>query len=236
MQRKLNQGSQQMQGEILELDLEHTLSNEFKDDRIEPVAKGVNGADIRHYVRSSGGTECGVILWELKRTKNWTESWVGKLKEDLRSEKANIPVIVSSVLPKTLEGDIGLHAGVWVCKPALAPVLATLLRKSLLDVARQKMVAERKETSAEGLYGFVTSHEFSQQVENMLETYQAMSQQITKERIAYEKLWSLREKQANTLLLSTANIIGSMQGYIGAGSMPKIKGLELDLLGSGNED
>lgn len=235
MQRKLNQGSQQMQGEILELDIEQSLAVTFKDDRIEPVAKGVNGADIRQYVRSQSGTECGVILWELKRTKNWTEGWIAKLKEDLRSEKANIPVIVTSVMPKTIQGDIGLHVGVWVCKPALTTVLATLLRKGLLDVARQKMVAERQETSAEALYSFVTSHEFSQQIENMLETYQAMSQQITKERVAYEKLWAQREKQASSLLMSTANIIGSMHGHIGAGSMPKIKGLELDLLGSGSE-
>lgn len=226
-QRKAAQGSQQLQGEILELDLEEALARNFRDDDISPVAKGVNGADISHTVKSQSGIECGVILWEIKRTKNWTDGWIPKLKADLRSAKANVPVIISEVLPKQLESDMGHVDGVWVVKPKLAIILATLLRKSLLDVGRQKAIAANQGDSATALYNFVTSHEFSQQIENMVETYQAMSLQVTKERVAYEKLWSLREKQARSLLMSTANIVGSMQGYVGQASMPKIKGLEL---------
>ena len=227
MRRKLDQGSQQMQGEILELDLEESLANTFRDDDINPVAKGVNGADISQTVRSQSGIECGVILWELKRTKNWTDGWIPKLKTDLRSAKANIPVIISEALPKTLDRDMGQVDGVWVCKPQLALVLASLLRKSLLDVGREKALAMNRGDKADALYNFVTSHEFVQQIEMMVETYQEMTQQVTKERVAYEKLWSQREKQAQKLLLSTANIIGSMQGHIGQASMPKVKGLEL---------
>lgn len=231
-QRKAAQGSQQLQGEILELDLEEALERTFRDDDIVPVAKGVNGADISHTVKSQSGIACGVILWEIKRTKNWTDGWIPKLKADLRSAKANVPVIISEVLPKQLESDMGHVDGVWVVKPKLAIILATLLRKSLLDVGRQKAIAANQGDSATALYNFVTSHEFSQQIENMVETYQEMTQQVTKERVAYEKLWSLREKQAQKLLMSTANIVGSMQGYVGQASMPKIKGLEL---GDGNE-
>lgn len=226
-QRKAAQGSQQLQGEILELDLEEALARNFRDDDISPVAKGVNGADISHTVKSQSGIECGVILWEIKRTKNWTDGWIPKLKADLRSAKANVPVIISEVLPKQLESDMGHVDGVWVVKPKLAIILATLLRKSLLDVGRQKAIAANQGDSATALYNFVTSHEFSQQIENMVETYQDMTQQVTKERVAYEKLWALREKQARSLLMSTANIVGSMQGYVGQASMPKIKGLEL---------
>jgi len=226
-QRKAAQGSQQLQGEILELDLEEALARNFRDDDISPVAKGVNGADISHTVKSQSGIECGVILWEIKRTKNWTDGWIPKLKADLRSAKANVPVIISEVLPKQLESDMGHVDGVWVVKPKLAIILATLLRKSLLDVGRQKAIAANQGDSATALYNFVTSHEFSQQIENMVETYRDMTQQVTKERVAYEKLWALREKQARSLLMSTANIVGSMQGYVGQASMPKIKGLEL---------
>lgn len=227
-QRKAAQGSQQLQGEILELDLEEALANHFRDDEIDPVAKGVNGADISHTVKSQSGIACGIILWEIKRTKNWTDGWIPKLKTDLRSAKANIPVIISEVLPKQLDNDMGQVDGVWVVKPKLAIVLATLLRKGLLDVGRQKALAANQGDKADALYSFVTSHEFSQQIESMIETYQEMTIQVTKERVVYEKLWAQREKQAGKLLMGTANIIGSVQGHIGQASMPKIKGLELD--------
>jgi len=226
-QRRAAQGSQQLQGEIMELDLERALTDAWRDDDITPVPKGVNGADIAHTVRSPRGTDCGMILWEIKRTKNWTDGWVPKLKEDVRSAKAAAAIIVTEAMPKQLEEDMGRVQGVWVCKPKLAIVLGTLLREGLLSVARQKALADNRGDKAESLYNFVTSHEFVQQIENMVDTYSAMSLQVQKERVAYERLWAQREKQAQTLLFSTASIIGSMQGYVGHASMPKIKGLEL---------
>jgi hypothetical protein len=227
LQRKLNQGSQQMQGEILELDLEDALCAEFKDDLITPVDKGIRGADIKHIVRTPLGNECGVILWEMKRTKAWTEGWIQKLKDDLRETKANIPVIITEVAPKDLKGEIHFHNGVWIAKPAAALVLATLLRKSLLDVARERAVTKHRGTSADALYTFITSHEFVQQVEAMVEVYMEMITDIVKEKAAFDRVWAKRENQAKKLLGSTANIIGSMQGQLGTGAMPKIKGLEL---------
>ncbi|HTE22115.1 MAG TPA: DUF2130 domain-containing protein [Candidatus Limnocylindria bacterium] len=226
-QRKAAQGSQQLQGEIIELDLETELTNIFRDDDIEPVAKGTRGGDILHTVKSPRGTACGVMLWEIKRTKNWVDGWIPKLKEDLRNGKANIPIIVSEVMPKSIAEDIGTFNGVWICKPRMAIVLAMLLRKSLLDSGLQKALAENRGTKADALYNFVTSHEFVHQIEAMVETYQEMTQQITKERTYYAKFWAEREAQAQRLLLGTANIIGSMQGHVGQASMPKIKGLEL---------
>lgn len=226
-QRKAAQGSQQLQGEVMELDFEAALATAFRDDTLEPIAKGVKGGDIRQIVRSPHGTACGVMLWEIKRTKHWTEGWIGKLKEDLRAEKANIPIIVTEAMPKDTDDDIVHHEGVWICRPKQAVVLGALLRKSLLDVGRQRALEANRSTNAEALYNFVTSHEFVQQIEVMVETYRTMTEQITKERIAFEKLWAQREKQAQRLMLGTANIIGSMQGHIGASSMPRIKGLEL---------
>ena len=231
-QRKAAQGSQQLQGEIMELDLERSLAEAWRDDDIVPVPKGVNGADIAHTVRSPRGTECGLMLWEIKRTKNWTDGWIPKLKDDMRSAKAAVAIIVTEAMPKQLSEDMGQVQGVWVCKPKLAIVLGSLLRKSLLDVARQKALSDNRDDKAGALYNFVTSHDFINQVENMVETYTEMTLQVQKERVAYEKLWSQREKQAQKLLIGTANIIGSMQGHIGQASMPRIKGLELD---SGDE-
>jgi hypothetical protein len=171
------------------------------------------------------------MLWELKRTKTWTDSWLTKLKQDLRNEKANIPIIVTEAMPKQIDGDIGVVDGVWVCKPQLTIVLGTLLRKSLIDVGREKAISEHKGTKAEALYTLVTSHEFVQQIEAMVETYQEMTMQIIKEKASAEKLWAQREAQAQKLFLGTARIVGSIEGQLGQGAMPKIKGL--DLLESG---
>ncbi len=226
-QRKAAQGSQQLQGEILELDMENVLREAFRDDDIQPVAKGHKGGDICQIVKSQRGTDCGIILWEIKRTKNWVEGWVQTIKTNLRSAKANIPIIVTNVMPKQITADIGNMNGVWVCKPTSAIILATLLRKSLLDVGLQKALAQNRGTKADALFGFVTSHEFVNQIEAMLETYTEMATQVQKERMAYEKFWAQRENQAKKLFMGTANIIGGMQGHIGPTSMPKIKGLEL---------
>jgi hypothetical protein len=225
-QRKATQGSQQLRGEVQELDLEELFRRVFPDDTIEPIGKGVLGADIRQIVRSPRGMDCGHILWESKRTKVWSNLWITKLKDDLRNDKAHIPAIVSEVLPEEIKNGLGLFDGVWVASPQLVLPLAQLLRGRLLDAARQKMIAQNKQTKAEELYGYVTSHEFAQQVEAMIETYHEMSTQITRERIAFEKSWKAREAQVNRLLTGVAGIYGSMQGITGP-ALPPIKNLEL---------
>lgn len=231
-QRKAQQGSQQLQGEVLELDLEETLRTTFPSDMVEPVSKGIKGADIRQIVKSPKGYSCGIILWETKRTKAWTDSWIVKLKDDLRAEHANIPVIVSNVLPKGMESGLGLKDGVWACNYSLIMPLITLLRKSLLEVGYQKAISTHKERKADYLYEFITSHEFIQQIEVLAETYKQMQQQIVSERQAYERIWKLREAQIGRIFKATANIVGSIQGKVGQESLP-IKGMDILELGAG---
>jgi len=225
-QRKAQQGSQQTQGEVAELDLEQSIRLAFPTDTVKPVEKGVRGADIEHIVKTQLGNVCGVILWESKRTKAWSHDWTHKLKEDLRSQKANIPLLVSTVLPEEARAGFGFVDGVYVVSPALAIAVASILRQKLIDVAREKFIIQNKEGSSEKLYEYVTSHEFRQHVEAIVEVYQDMQQQILKERAAYEKIWKTREAHVHRLLSSTAGIIGSMRGLIGQ-SMPVVKGLEI---------
>lgn len=225
-QRKAAQGSQQTQGEVLELDLEETLRNTFPQDLIEPVGKGVRGADVRQTVRSQSGVICGVILWESKRTKAWTDEWTAKLKEDLRAEGANIPVIISEALPKEAQSGMGVKEGVWVVSHSLLMPLAILLRKNLLEVAYQKVVSADKGRKADLLYEYVTGHEFRQQLEALVEVYQEMQEEVNREKSAFEKIWKARESQIKRLVFSTANVCGGMQGLIGP-SVLQIKGLEL---------
>jgi hypothetical protein len=231
-QRKASQSSQQLQGEVQELDLEHILKELFPNDSIEPVGKGIKGADISHTVKSPRGIVCGVILWESKRTKSWSDDWTTKLKDDLRASKANIPVIVTTAMPSDVSSGMGLKDGVWVTTSVLVPAIASLLRKSLLDVAFQKAIFAHQGDKADLLYEYVTGHEFQQQIEAIAEVYKEMQEQVGRERVAFEKSWKAREAQALRMIRSTATIYGNMQGLIGS-SLPELKGLGLT---EGEED
>lgn len=231
--RRTKLGSQQMQGEILELDLEETLKTSFPNDEIEPVGKGVKGADVRQIVKSPKGFLCGVILWETKRTKNWTDGWIAKLKSDLRAEKANIPVIISEALPDEAKSGFGVKDGVWIVSYQLILPIATLLRKNLLDIGFQKALVSHKGEKADQLMEYITSHEFRQQLEALVEVYSEMSEQLEKERAAYERIWKAREGQIKRIVSSTANVVGSIQGRVGSSSL-QIKGLDLPELESGD--
>lgn len=227
-QRKSSQGSQQLQGEVLELQIEESLRNAFIDDTIEPIAKGVKGADIRHIVKTSRGNVCGIILWELKRTKQWSDDWITKLKQDLRVEKAHIPIIVSETLPEEAKNGFGHRDGVIICSFSLCLSVAEIMRQQLIAIARERFVLEHKnnKTEAEQLFDYITSHEFLQQIEALVETQKAMQEQINKEKAAFEKMWKIREIQVQKIFRTTASIAGNMQGIIG-NSMPQIKGLDL---------
>ncbi len=230
--RKLELGSQQLQGEVQELDLEINLKETFPQDIIEPIGKGVRGADVRQKVRSSSGKVCGVILWESKRVANWGKDWIPKLRENQRAEAAHIPVIVSAVMPDEASSGLGQKDDVWICKPALAIGLAHVLRRNLIEVALANTRSQNQGTLAETLYEYVTSHEFRQQVESMVETYKDMKSHITKERVAYEKSWKIRDAQVDKIFIGTANIIGSIEGRLGKNAFSPVKGL--DLLESGD--
>jgi hypothetical protein len=225
--RKAAQGSQQLQGEVQELDLEVTLREAITTDVIEPIGKGVLGADIRQKVKTLRGNMCGTILWESKRTKAWSDGWVTKLKEDRLRDKANAAAIVSEVLPEEIRTGMGLKDGIWVCSPKLVIPLALLLHKAIEDAARQKFVSDRRQTDAERIYAVVTGHEFVQQVESMMETYNGMLAQIERERVAFEKFWKIRESQVKHLKSGVSGIVGELQEAAGP-ALPPIKSLELE--------
>jgi len=168
---------------------------------------------------------CGLIIWESKQTKAWTDEWVTKLKEDVRRDKAHLGAIVSVVLPKDIKRGMGEKLGIWICTPEYFEPMAELLRKNLYDVAREKSTSLTKQSRAEELYDFATSHEFVQQVEGMVEIYLQMSEQITKERAVAERQWKQREMQVNRLLTGVSGIYGGLQEIAGS-ALPSIKQLD----------
>ena len=226
--------SQQLQGEALELELQHLLAVSFPHDETTEVGKGISGADIRQIVKSPKGYPCGTILWESKRTVEWSEKWIDKLKTDQRAENANLAVMVSINLPKDApDGFINRGDDIWICSYALVVPVAVALRKILLDAGFQKALALNRGEKKEVLYSYITSTEFIQPVKTVVEAYKEIFDQIAKERVAYEKMWKQRESQAQRIITSMASIVGSIQGKIGASAL-QIK--ELDLLESGQSE
>ena len=232
-QRTAQIGSQQLRGEVLELDLEKLLADNFPSDAIQPVGKGIKGADVRQIVKSSSGRAWGTILWESKRTKNWTNGWISKLKSDQRKEGADIAAIVTTAFPKELNTSIGQQSKVWICNPKMIIPLAMLLRKAILDAGYQKAVSEHRGKKADLIYDYITSVEFIQQVETLAEVFAEMQEQVGKERISFEKIWKQREGQIKRLFTSTVNIYGNVQGLAGSSAIPQIRGLELPEIESG---
>jgi hypothetical protein len=219
-QRKGTQASQQLQGEVQELDLEKTLRELYPFDEIGEVKKGELGADIRQIVRTEKGTVCGKILWESKRTKAWSDGWVSKLKEDLRRDGAQLAALVTQAMPTHINQNIGNVNGVWVLTPESITPLSALLRKNLIDVTREKVVAAHKQTTAETLYDYVTSSAFNQNVERIVGIYLEMKAQIAKEETNALRSYKQRNMQVDMLLSGMTGIYGEMQGIAGTSLAP----------------
>lgn len=227
LKRISQQGSMQSQGEVGEIELEKLLKKLFVFDEITEVKKGEQGGDVRQLVKSQKGNICGMIVWERKKTKVWQEDWVRKIKIDLQRDGALVGVIVTDVLPKEFKKDIGEKNGVWITKPEFVEPLATLLRNNLYDVAKEKAIKLNKQSKAEELYDFVTDSSFTQRVQTMVDIYNEMKTQVSKERSAFEKIWKQREMQIDGLLKGVSGIYGGMQ-LIAGNALPQVKSLELD--------
>jgi hypothetical protein len=215
MRRKSEQGSTQLQGEIQELMLEELLQTTFPFDKVEEVGKGVRGADCIQTVRNQFGSEAGRIIYESKRTKDFSNDWIEKLKTDMRNLGADVAVIVTQTLPKDME-RFGEKDGVYICTFMEVRSVALLLRNALLKLADARKSQENKGDKMVMLYDYLIGTEFSEQWKAIREGFMSMKLSIQKERDAMEKLWKVREKQLEKVLLNAAHIKGSIEGIAGA--------------------
>lgn len=215
MRRKSEQGSMQLQGEVQELMLESLLQTTFPFDKIEEVGKGVRGADCIQTVRNQFGNEAGKIIYESKRTKDFANDWIEKLKTDMRNLGADVAVIVTQTLPKDMD-RFGEKDGVYICTFNEVRSVALLLRNALLKIADAKKSQENKGDKMVMLYDYLIGSEFSEQWKAIREGFMTMKLSIQKERDAMEKLWKAREKQLEKVLLNAAHIKGSIEGIAGA--------------------
>lgn len=214
LKRRAEQGSQQLQGEVQELELEGLLKQSFPTDVFTPVPKGEFGGDVVHAVARGEGLVCGKILWESKRTKNWSDGWLVKLRDDQRAAKADLAVIVTQALPKGVE-TFGHVDGVWVTSTRTFLPLAVALRHTLLELALARQAGEGQQTKMELVYHYLTGPRFRQRVTAIIEKFEEMQTDLTKERAAMTKLWAKREMQIQAVLSATAGMYGDLQGIAG---------------------
>jgi hypothetical protein len=225
LKRKAEQGSQQLQGEVLELELESLLREKFPRDIIEPVPKGEFGGDVIQRVMAPGDKPCGVILWELKRTKNWSDGWLAKLREDQRKAQADVALIISNALPKTVQ-TFDCVDGVWVAEFRCAVPVAVALRQALIEVAAARLASEGQQSKMELVYSYLTGSGFRRRIEAIAEKIREMQADLERERKTMTRLWAKREAQIRGVIDSTAGMYGDLQGIAGQ-ALKEIDGFDL---------
>jgi len=226
LKRKSEQGSQEMQGEVLEIDIQAALERQFPHDQIRPVPKGMSGADLIQEVRDVSLSPCGSLIWEVKNTKHWQPTWLDKLKADQRQAGAAVAILVTMALPEGVRGFAQMN-GVWVADIVHYPMLAVALRDQLQQVAFARAAGQGKNEKMEMLYQYLAGNEFRHRVEAIVEAFTSLREQLDRERRAMTKHWAEREKQIERVIMSTTGMYGSLQGIIGKG-LHVIPALELD--------
>lgn len=235
LRRKLDQGSQQLQGEVLELHVEQSLTTTFFHDLIEEVKKGVRGADVIQTVRTAAGAVAGKIIWEAKRAENWSDKWLSKLKEDQQEAKADLAVLVTTAMPKGVDGPFARMGDVWVITPAVLKPMAETLRVILLETQKLRAAGTGKAEKIELLYNYLASPTFSQRMRAVFDTFTTMQADLNSEKRAINRIWAKRQEQIENATKSMGAVIGELQA-IAQDSLPELQQLEsLDTLALPNE-
>ncbi len=215
-QRRMEQGSQQLQGEVLELAIEEALRRAFPLDAIEEVKKGQRGGDVLQHVRTRTGQVAGIILWETKRAREWSAQWVAKLKDDMRASGAAVGILVT--MPGALPRDwpagayFALYDEVWVTQPTTCVGVAEALRASLVDLHRQRAVSAGKGEKMEALYDYLTSPQFAQKLRAVFDTFRKMKEELESEKNVTTQRWARREKALQAGMTQLLGIGGEIQG------------------------
>jgi hypothetical protein len=223
--RKLEQGSQQLQGEVLELELEAVLRSAFPHDRIEPVRKGVRGADVLQAVHTPAGQPCGVIIWEAKRAEHWSAKWIQKLKDDRMEARAELAVIVSTSMPDDQEVPFMIVDDVWVVREQVVKPVAQTLRILLLEAHKLKLVNTGRNEKMAALYNYLCSPQFTQRIRAVVETFTGMKRDLDQERITVGRIWKKREMQIDRVTDNMTGMVGELQA-IAQDSLPRLDTIE----------
>lgn len=226
LRRKINQGSQQTQGEAFELEFEKMLRQEFPNDQITEVAKGAKGGDIIQEVTDRNGNICGKILWEMKNTKTWSELWIDKLKGDQRSAVTDYAVLISEVLPQGVD-SAKFYKNIWITKRNFVVGLACALRLNLIQISMAKRATEGKQGKSDLLFSYLSGTEFRLRVEAIIDAFTNMQVEIEKEKRYFSNKWARDEKNIRSVIDNTYGMHGDLKGIVG-GMLPQIKGIDAE--------
>ena len=223
-QRKAEQGSMQLQGEVMELAIEQWLGEQFPLDTIEEIKKGATGADCLQIIHTRSRQNCGSIYYESKRTKSFSPAWIEKFRQDIRDKNADVGVLVTQTMPPDMP-QMGLRDGVWICTFQEFRGLSLVLREAAIKMSEALVTQDNKGDKMGMLYDFLTGGEFRQQVEAIVEGFTQMQTDLASEKRAMQKIWKQREKQIEKVLLNTTGMYGSIQGIAGEaiGSVPLLE-------------
>jgi len=225
LRRKASHGSERLQGEAFELEIEAALRLHFPQDLIEPVPKGEFGGDIVQRLRGTSTQYCGVLLWEVKTAKAWNERWLAKLRDDQRTVQADVALLVSNVLPNTIE-SFGTIDGIWITHQRFAIPLAAVLRQSLIEVATVRQSNDGQRCKMELMYQYLTGPQFRLRIEAIVEKFTDMQADLDRERKAMTRLWAKREQQLKAVIVSSTGLYGDLQGIAGQ-AIPDIEHFDL---------
>lgn len=234
LKRRAEQGSEQLKGDVQEVELESLLATRFPMDTIDRVPKGEFGGDVLHRVVGPLGRSCGIILWESKRTKNWSDTWLPKLREDQRTAKADLAVLVSQAMPKGVE-SFELIDQVWVVHPRVLIPVAAILRQSLIDIQLTRQATEGQQTKTQMIYEYLTGPRFRQRVEAIVEAFSSMQEDLDREKKAITRQWAKRDEQINRVMQATVGMYGDLQGIAGK-TLQEIEGLSFPALTDGEAE
>jgi hypothetical protein len=229
LQQKIEQGSQQTQGEVLEVDVEAQLRARYPRDEFAEVGKGVKGADITHRVLAQSGVACGTIIYEVKRTKTFSAPWLAKLRQDGREAHADALILVTQAMPDDVD-QFALIEGVWVCRATVLHPLVDAIRVGLLGAQAVRQAAEGEATQAESVYRYLTGPRFKARIEATVEAWTVMQADLDAERRAMTRAWAKRAAQIDAVMNSTAGLFGDLQA---TATLPEIAALSMNVLGSG---
>lgn len=227
LKRRSEQGSMQIQGEVQEEDLREILRANFPADTVNDVPTGIRGGDIIQMVNSKFGEKCGVILWESKNTKSWSNDWIRKLKDDQIMLKSDICILVSKTLPEGIK-NFSFSEGVWICDYRFSLSLVYALRLHLYEMNNLKKSFAGKGEKMEVLYNYLSGSQFKNRIENIVMTFVNMKTDLDAEKRAFQKIWSRREKEIERVIENTSGMYGELQGIIGSSVLPQVKSLELE--------
>ena len=236
LRRKLEQGSQQLQGEVLELEVEQSLTTSFFHDLIEEVKKGVRGADVIQTVRTPMGIAAGKIIWEAKRAEHWSDKWVQKLQDDQKEAKADLAVLVTTVMPKGVTEPFTRIGDIWVVSPHVLRPMAETLRVILLESHKLRQANVGRDEKIEQLYNYVASPAFAQRMRTVLETFATMQSELESEKRALQRIWAKRQVQIDRAMKGMTTVVGELQG-IAEDSLPELRQIDaLEVLALPAED